>query len=778
MSQFPTDNVEVINNENDKETILKFRIAVSECITDNNHDKKVREFFRNIADLKNTYDSKRTGNLCVCFSAAYCRQEIRSMKDVTLEDDDEVIIPEELTNGMIAFEKCLDLMKNGWQKIKDKRNRKLGIKPRRESVGKLEELDDGDVKWKRGRQNKNMTCPLDYFVKAMWLAAIVTEKIQPPNTKCQYTGRWKTQFCDFEWNKLESEDNNKKTPGNKKIKREQRRSNQKEWVEYMRPFDNMDAVFPCNNEITSSDRVASANMLVNENVIPTKTQKEKQKKKKINEKMQLSIETVASDNKKKSTDPVASANRSRDSIPLDNDIISRPKRKRKNLRPQHHCMSLKNYNDSCLSDWKSPSPERTIQQKTYENMVKIKGVHLKQDNIVYVYGDCNDFSHTEKRSMAVSFNLGIDLSFHEKQFIKWLSGEKPEDEAQITDEPIGIFYAKIIKIYSNGMKVEFMHSVTKCGPDEIFFVSYHAINLISPWLVDYDYDTDACTGKDVFHDVIYNGKRFFREQYYPIRDLSHYMKEYTCPCCEDFVIQRKRVRNQNAHWNQLFEHVKLQKDAYERNKSPNKPPGDYSLYIYNTLMNSDFGMDHHVIVYKFYEQIHPLFDGGITDLQFIHPFQSDQLNTTIIGVLKRKILTMKFNVLQQFPMPPSCAMVHRFGVKECSVNISKYILFIHGYFEAWISKATISKKEKVIKSEIPLANATIQKKRNKHDKDQLARSVMRNWVSSEMKDLQICNIPRIYMSSNSKSCLEKDVEFYVILHYLLLGIKQPIYKNR
>jgi len=34
-----------------KETILKFQIAVSECINDNNHDKKVREFFRNIADL-------------------------------------------------------------------------------------------------------------------------------------------------------------------------------------------------------------------------------------------------------------------------------------------------------------------------------------------------------------------------------------------------------------------------------------------------------------------------------------------------------------------------------------------------------------------------------------------------------------------------------------------------------------------------------------------------------------------------------------------------------
>ena len=336
--------------------------------------------------------------------------------------------------------------------------------------------------------------------------------------------------------------------------------------------------------------------------------------------------------------------------------------------------------------------------------------------------------------------------------------EKIEDEDEIADDPIGIFYAKVIKIYSNGMEVEFMHSVKKCGPDERFFVSYHAINLISPWLVDYDYDTDACTGKDVFHDVIYNGKNFFREQYYPIRDLSHYMKEYKCPCCEDFVIQRKRVRNQNAHWNQIFEHVKLQKDVYERSKSPNKSPGDYSLYIYNTSSNREFWMDHHVIVYKFYEQIHPLFDGGITDLQFIHPFQSDQLNTTIIGVLKRKILTMKFNVLQQFPMPPSCAMVHRFGVKECSVNISKYILFIHGYFQAWISKATISKKE--------------------HDEDQLARKVMQNWVSSEMIDLQICNIPRIYMSSNSKSCLEKDVEFYVILHYLLLGIKQPIYKHR
>ena len=79
MSQFPTDNVEVINNENDKETILKFRIAVSENITDNNHDRKVREFFRNIADLKNTYDSKRVGIMCVYFSAAYCRQGIRSM---------------------------------------------------------------------------------------------------------------------------------------------------------------------------------------------------------------------------------------------------------------------------------------------------------------------------------------------------------------------------------------------------------------------------------------------------------------------------------------------------------------------------------------------------------------------------------------------------------------------------------------------------------------------------------------------------------------------------
>jgi len=56
---------------------------------------EVREFFRNIADLKNTYDSKRAGILCVYFSAAYCRQEIRSMKDVTLEDDDEVIIPGE-----------------------------------------------------------------------------------------------------------------------------------------------------------------------------------------------------------------------------------------------------------------------------------------------------------------------------------------------------------------------------------------------------------------------------------------------------------------------------------------------------------------------------------------------------------------------------------------------------------------------------------------------------------------------------------------------------------
>ena len=289
MSQFPTDNVEVINNKNDKETILKFQIAVSECITDNNHDKKVREFFRNIADLKNTYDSKRAGNLCVCFSAAYCRQEIRSMKDVTLEDDDEVIIPEELTNGMIAFEKCLDLMKNGWQKIKDKRNRKLGIKPRRESVGKLEELDDGDVKWKRGRQNKNMTCPLDYFVKAMWLAAIVTEKIQPPNTKCQYTGRWKTQFCDFVWNKLESEDNNKTTPGNKKKRRETPRSNKKEWDDYMAAYNENDTV-ACDDKIKKcSVVVASDNNVKNEytskkdceNVTPTKRQKEKKKRKEM-----------------------------------------------------------------------------------------------------------------------------------------------------------------------------------------------------------------------------------------------------------------------------------------------------------------------------------------------------------------------------------------------------------------------------------------------------------------------------------------------------------------
>ena len=62
----------------------------------------------------------------------------------------------------------------------------------------------------------------------------------------------------------------------------------------------------------------------------------------------------------------------------------------------------------------------TIQQKTYQNAVTIKGVHLKQDNIVYDYGDCNELSHTVKRSMAVSFNLGIDLSFHEERFIQLL----------------------------------------------------------------------------------------------------------------------------------------------------------------------------------------------------------------------------------------------------------------------------------------------------------------------------------------------------------------------
>ena len=398
MSQFPTDNVEVINNENDKETILKFRIAVSENITDNNHDRKVREFFRNIADLKNTYDSKRVGIMCVCFSAAYCRQQIRSMKDVTLEDDDEVIIPGELTNGKLILEQCVKLMKKGWRKQADKRNRKLGNNPRRESVEKLEELDDGEVKWKRGRQNIKMTCPLDYFVKAMWLAAIVTEKIEKPNTMCQYTGRWKTQFCDFEWKKLES----KKTPENKKIRREPRHSNEKSWDEYLAAY-NVDTV-ACDDKIKKCSVVVA--------------------KKGCENVTHASIETVACDNKNISTDSVASGNRSRDNIPCNNDIASRPKRKRKNFRPQHHCMSLKNYNDSCLSDWKSPSPEMTIEQKAYENIVKIKGVHLKQDNIVYVYGDCNDLSHTAKRSVAVSFNLGIDLSFHEKLFIKWLSGKK------------------------------------------------------------------------------------------------------------------------------------------------------------------------------------------------------------------------------------------------------------------------------------------------------------------------------------------------------------------
>ena len=368
-----------------------------------------------------------------------------------------------------------------------------------------------------------------------------------------------------------------------------------------------------------------------------------------------------------------------------------------------------------------------VETRMIEKLLKNTELSLR-DDIHWLYEESDTPSHYITYDTCVALKLGIDLSLYEKEFIK---------ELIPTNQPGIKKFAKILNIYSNCIK--FMCCAANNNQSTLvvtanwYFVSYKAIDFISIWLVNDNGEsstTHASKQEDNFLELLSLAKSLFRTECNP----------YPTNQCGNLLFH-----NQHWNWGQDFINnstctLDLDSDDHHYNIKYNRPTDTTILRCPKFLS-------------EFYNKVRPLFMDGINNLDV--SYKVNDSNEKLNKKLTRRILKLKRNALDKYPMHPSCAMVSRFGINECAKNFKKYVLYLGGCCQGMIRGLNLRNDSKATVTE-----------------------VLKRVMYDDIQSLQNLNIANIYLTANSSRKLLRDIEFYALLHFEILKAGQSKQKKK
>jgi len=336
-------------------------------------------------------------------------------------------------------------------------------------------------------------------------------------------------------------------------------------------------------------------------------------------------------------------------------------------------------------------------------------------SVVLTKEESNRIFHEFTKKCIIA--LGVDVGLEDKVLIRFLVS------------CAHMFPQLFVKnIYSNAVEFQmiFDEKMDKVPIQRTFVVSFSLIDVLGDKLVKSK--TGECFRTYLSKCTFRWSKKFVPCNFKPIYQM------YKCPCCHFYVMDKGLKRN-HASWVKLYEHVQSRITHTDIQV-------DYNL--------TTFHMDHDVLM-KFYEKVEPIFTAGVKVLKPYYKIQHEHnlLDGETIKKVEQKVLTMKYNVVQQYPIPIQCAAIYKYGATVCSDVFEKYIAFIHGVCVKMVNNEIF----RSFKSEL-----------RPHLKE-----LINKYLSQSLASLHTGGMGQQYNAIPGEASLDKDVKYYFILHSEIIG---------
>jgi len=329
------------------------------------------------------------------------------------------------------------------------------------------------------------------------------------------------------------------------------------------------------------------------------------------------------------------------------------------------------------------------------------------------------------------FKFGIDVPLNDRKFVHTLvrAQQSAHHKPEVTVRNIYSNAVELVLTYKHNAEDRVLRSVISFTTIDVIGDTLVKLNtcMIDDRLVK-DFTTEVC-----FRTYLSECTFSWSKAYYPF-GLLYCIAAHKCPCC-DFCVISDSQKRQKSRWQQLYKHIKS-------SESPNKN-------VYNFYDDQNTEPDHDVLL-KFYQTVKECFDHGVWVLKLCHKVE-DKLNCIDSETMKKieqKVLSTKFNAVQQFTIPIQCAGIYKYGSIVCSQAFQNYIHFIDGVCQQQINDENL---------------------REFKDQKKYIRELMREHLSKSLANIYTGGMGQQYNAIPGEASLDKDVKYYSILHSEVIG---------